>query len=92
MGEPETPHFYAFGIFGRVPGSQDQLFFFGDITTPKKREQTLEHFLKCVCKSKVSEIQQFGFVRTYGCGKPVAPSNKLLEILDTGSISSETTK
>ena len=25
MGEPKNPHFYDFGIFERVPGSQNQL-------------------------------------------------------------------
>ena len=28
MGEPKTPHFYDFGISGRVPGPQSQLRFF----------------------------------------------------------------
>ena len=32
MGEPETHHFYDFGISGRVPGSQNQLFLF--VETP----------------------------------------------------------
>ena len=26
MGEPQTPHFYDFGISGRVPEPQNQLF------------------------------------------------------------------
>ena len=30
MGEPENHHFYDFGTFERVPGSQNQLFIFGD--------------------------------------------------------------
>ena len=26
IGEPQTPHFYDFGILERVPGAQNQLF------------------------------------------------------------------
>ena len=30
MGETETPRFFDFGTFGRVPGAQNQLFLFSD--------------------------------------------------------------
>ena len=44
MGEPGNPHFYDFGILGRVHGSQNQLIF-GDTWTPKKKqENSLELF------------------------------------------------
>ena len=34
MGEPQTPYFYDFGTFKRVPEPQNQLFFFGDTKIP----------------------------------------------------------
>ena len=45
MGEPKTPHFYDFGISGRVPEPQNQLFL--SLETPghlKKSRKSLEHF------------------------------------------------
>ena len=44
MGETETPHFYDFVIFGRVPEPQNQLCL--SLETPgypKNREKNMEH-------------------------------------------------
>ena len=41
MGRPKNLHLYDFGIFGCVPGSQNQLFFiFGDTRTLKTSQET----------------------------------------------------
>ena len=43
MGATETPHFYDFGISGRVPGSQNQLFVF--LATPGYLHKLRKHAL-----------------------------------------------
>ena len=54
MGEPQTPHFYDFRIFGRVPGSPNQLF--SSLETPgylKKLKKIPGTFKKYhFCKSQ----------------------------------------
>ena len=49
MGEPETPHFYDLGIFGRAPEPPNQVFLFlettGDLNKIKKN---LWNIKKCV--------------------------------------------
>ena len=45
IGEPKTPHFYDFGILGRVPEPQSQLCL--SLETPghlKEIKKSLEHF------------------------------------------------
>ena len=46
MGETKTPHFYDFGILGRVPGSQNQLFSFEAPGHRNKIKQIPGTFLK----------------------------------------------
>ena len=41
MGEPETPHFYDFGICGRVQTPQHQLFL--SLQTPGHLNKTRTH-------------------------------------------------
>ena len=68
MGEPETPHFYDFGISGRVPGSQNQLFLF--LETPgylTKSRKPLEAFpINMFVNRKVSELHLSDNVRKGG--------------------------
>ena len=44
MGEPQTPHFYDFEIFGRVPSSQTQFFLF--LETPGQLNKLDKCFIK----------------------------------------------
>ena len=66
MGEPETLHFYDFGILGCVQTHQNQLF--SSLETPgylKRIQESLEDFQKYdVCKS-----QNFGTPKMSNCEK-----------------------
>ena len=47
MGEPQTPHFYEFWIFGHVPGSQNQFFLSVETSGHLKYpEKVPNHFWK----------------------------------------------
>ena len=57
MGEPQSPHFYDFGAFERVPKPQNQLFLF--LETPGylnkiKKKRDIAQILCC-------ESQHVGF-------------------------------
>ena len=89
MGEPETPHFYDFKIFGRVPGSQNQYYLSfetpGDPTTIKKNPWDLN---KCFYKyQSCGNPTCWQFSKRRASENPADPSNKILEILDMGSLS-----
>ena len=70
MGETETPDFYDFGIFGRVPEPQNQLLFiFGDIMIPKQNIKKI--LVTCFndvifINLKMLEIQHFDNFRKNG--------------------------
>ena len=59
MGEPQNPHFYDFGIFERVRGSQHQLCL--SLETPghlTKNQEILERFEDIIFISKLWKPNQ----------------------------------
>ena len=66
MGEPQTPHFYDFGIWGRVQTPQNQLLFiFGDTGIPKINQEMHGAFFKRIFQKnlKVWESNDDNFRR-----------------------------
>ena len=53
MGEPQTPHFYDFGIFESVAKPQNQLFV--SLETPGHVKTIENTFKAIVCKSRNAE-------------------------------------
>ena len=91
MGEPQTPHFYDFGILGRVAEPQIQYdLFLKTQDTFKKSKKAPKLFLENIIWGNVNVLGS----PNLGCcwkrrtsGNPDDPFNKLLKILEMGSIS-----
>ena len=91
MGEPQTPHFYDFGIFGRVPGYQNQLCLSleapGHLKKPRKVTGTFQN--NTFVNLKMSDIYNFeNRWKRRAPTDPKDPSYKFLQISNMGSISS----
>ena len=82
MGEPKNLHFYDFGIYGRPPSPKPTIFISGDTRTHKTNQET---------NRSIFTIIMFPIVwQFWGRRAPTKDddaSNKLLKILDMGSIS-----
>ena len=95
MGETKNPHFFDFGIFGRVPEPQHQLFFFGDTRIPNKiKKHPGAHRQKFGINLKSTEIPKFGNFRKDGHRQILTrraptnlhdPSNESLKNFEMGS-------
>ena len=88
MGEPKSPYFYDFGIFGRVPKRQHQLFLFLETPGHLKQIKKIQIFLKLLSlyisiwwTSKVPM-----FLEKAGAENPGDLFNKMLQILNMMSI------
>ena len=59
MGETETPHFYDFAIFGRVPEHRTKtIFIFGDTRIPKtNQEKSRGIFLKNASSENIKMLE-----------------------------------
>ena len=91
IGGPRNPHFYDFGILGRVQTLQNQLFL--SLETPghfkkhqeKSRNQAFE--TNVFSNLKVPKIHFCQFRKRRAPGNDEDPFNKILKILDMRSIS-----
>ena len=94
MGESKNDHFYDFGIFERVPGSQNQLFSY--LETPRylnKSRRSLEHFENIiVINPNMSTISFLFFWKRQAQKKDEDPSKKILNLLDIGRLRNQETK
>ena len=88
MGEPKNPTFYDFGISGRVPGSQNQLFL--SLETPgylnKIKKNPIRFLEILIYKSQSSDNSNFSIFERAPTN-PDEPSNEILNILEMGPIS-----
>ena len=88
MGETETPHFSEFGIFGRVPSSQN-LYYLSLETPgyPKYFKTNPKPFLGTLILGnfKTWEIDHFDKIEKTRVGNPADPSNDFLKILNRRS-------
>ena len=88
MGEPKTPHFFDFGMSGRVPKPNKQLFL--SLETPgylkeiKKQSQIILQSYYCYTFHFFWQ-----FSKRRAPANPADPSKEILKILEAGSISSE---
>ena len=91
MGEPQTPHLYNLGIFGRVPGSQNHLFSFLETQGHLKNiKKNLGSFKTIIFESQMFGNRQFRkFPKRRAPKDPddASDDNVILKFLDTGSIS-----
>ena len=79
MGEPQTSHFYDFGIVGRVPGSQSQLFFiFGDTQTPKFKQEKPWNVFKTYAFRSLQSLGIHNFVDFGKEGHRTIPKIRLI--------------
>ena len=91
MGKSRTPHSHDFGIFGRAHEPQNQYYFiFGDTKILQETEDNPESVSKEYSwKSPNVKIEHFENIGKDESRKNDNPSNKLLKILNRGSISFE---
>ena len=93
MGEPQTPHFYDFGILGRVPEPQNQLFL--SLETPGHLKQIkkipLNNLKTYYCyKTQNSGNRTFWeFPKGQAPNNPDVPFDQFLKIMDMRPISSK---
>ena len=71
MGEPQTPHFYDFGIPGRVPEPQNQYYLsLETLGYLKKSNRTQNIFWNIICiKLTILEIPNFEKMEKTGTDK-----------------------
>ena len=92
MGETGNPHFYDFGISGRVPGSQIQLILSSETPGYLKQSETIPGAFQkySFCKLHFWHIWHFYFFpKRRGPTNPDDPFNKILKISYMRSVSIE---
>ena len=89
MKEPKKPHFFDFGISGRVPEPRNQLFL--SLETPgylktKKNSNLFETYYSYNFQNIANPT--FCFSEIEGTENPAGPFNQVLKTSDTRSIPS----
>ena len=91
MGKPINPHFYDFGIWGRVPEPQNQYYLSLETTGYlKELRNTPCNILNHMISINIEKLEIHlldNYRKDVRRKNPTDPFNKLLKIFDMGSIS-----
>ena len=77
MGEPENLHFHGFGIFGRVPEPQNQLFL--SLETPGHPGKMPKSSLLNIVFVNLKMLEIRSFVNAGKDRRPTVPTSRLIK-------------